>query len=251
MINSTTFINSAPISSSASIASLSGGVRIPQARMRFIAGGRALLDHSAPSEFNSTDLYIMAGGDAEIDVHRLDYRLRTEYFSQGYLDDTLSVAHAITGFFHTLYLRSNFSLGRGLMLKGLSVMTFTEKLFKQRYEISLRKAWYKGSSVEAGASTTMGGLFPMVGYFVRTSIRPIDPLGISLRIKSVWDWPSELSMRDKTLFVKAIPGGEIAYRAGSAIELYLGGDLTYYNPVTADEFPTRFYTGGGVRVFLQ
>jgi hypothetical protein len=251
MLNFTDYYNSQPLTSTATRLDLMGGVHIPSARMRFLGGGRALLDHSAPSKFNSTDLYAMVEGNAAIDFHRLEYYLRTNYFSQGYLNDTLAESHAFTGFFQTLYLRSNISLGQAFMIKGLSVITYTENLIKQRYEMSLRKAWYNGSCVEAGASTTMGGLFPMVGYFVRSTIRPIDPLALSLRLKSVWDWPREDEGREaKTLFVKAIGGGEASYRLGSATEFYIGGDYTYFNPRTASNFPTRLYTGGGIRLYL-
>jgi hypothetical protein len=255
MVNASDYYNSQPLTTSATRIDMSGGLRVPEARMKFIGGGRALLDHSAPSEFNITDLYVIAGGDVAIDFHRLDYRLRTDYYSQGYLTDTAVKAHAITGLFQTLYLRSNISLGRAFMLKGLSVITFTGNLLKQRYEISLRKAWYNGSCIEGGASTTMGGLFPMVGYFIQSRIRPTDPLSISLHLKSLWDWPREdagkKAIHAKTLFIKSIGEAEIAYRIGSAMECYLGGDLTYYNPKpTENKFPTRLFTGGGVRLYL-
>lgn len=251
MLNGTDFYNSQPLTSTATRLDLMGGVRIPSARMKFIGGGRALLDHSAPSRFNSTDLYAMVEGNAAIDYHRLEYYLRTDYFSQGYLNDTLAGSHAYTGFFQTLYLRSNIWLGQAFMLKGLSVITFTENLIKQRFEVSLRKAWYEESSIEAGASTTMGGLFPMVGYFIRSTMRPIDPLALSLRLTSLWDWPRKDEGKEaKTLFVKAIGGGEVSYRLGSATEFYIGGDYTYFNTRTASNFPTRLFTGGGVRLYL-
>jgi hypothetical protein len=252
MLNFTDYYNSQPITSTATRIDLMGGVRIPSARMKFLGGGRALLDHSAPSRFNSTDVYAMVEGNAAVDFHRLEYYLRTEYFSQGYLDDTLAESHAFTGFFQTLYLRTNISLGPAFMLKGFSVITFTENLIKQRYEVSLRKAWYNGSCIEAGASTTMGGYFPMVGYFIQSRIRPIDPLALSLRLKSVWDWPREDApkIHSQTLFVKALIGSEVSYRLGSVIECYIGSDYTYFNPRTASNFPTRLYTGGGIRLYV-
>lgn len=251
MVNASEYHNSQPITTTATRVDLMGGVRLPAAKMRFLAGGRALLDHSAPSEFNSVDLFVLAGGNAAIDFHRLEYYLRTDYFTQGYLNDTLVQAYAITGLFQTFYLRSNISLGRAFMLKGLSVITFTGSLLKQRYEVSLRKAWYNGSCIEGGASTTMGGLFPMVGYFVQSRIRPTDPLAINLRLKSVWDWPlKDNGFESKTLFVKAIGSGELSYRLGLLTEIYLSGDYTYFNARTASAFPTRFFTGGGVRLYL-
>ena len=88
---------------------------------------------------------------------------------------------------------------------------------------------------------------------------------IGLRLKSVWDWPqrdeSVFSLKDRTLFIKAILGGEVAYRIVQPIECYLGGEYTYFNQRTASDldlgppkgpidFPTRLYLGGGVRFNL-
>jgi hypothetical protein len=137
------------------------------------------------------------------------------------------------------------------MAKGLSTVTFAGNLVKQRYGLSLRKPWENGSFVEAGASTVMGGLFPMVDYFIQSGICPVEPLALSLRLKSVWDWPREDDGDySKTLFVKAVWGGEVSYRLGSITELYLSGDYTDFNSRYYSEFPSRLFMGGGLRLYL-
>jgi hypothetical protein len=254
MVDFTTRHNSRAISTSAALTDLSGGIRIPEARMKVIAAARVLSDFTGSSGFDSYDYSLTIAGDASFLENELDYRLKSEFYSQGYLFDTAEAEHAITGFFHTLYLRNNLTIGKGLRLKGFAVVTFNGALFKQRYEFGIRQGWFNGSSVEAGASTITGGLFPMVGYYLRTTIRPIDPLSFKLRLKSMWDWPrrdeTEFSSQDRTLFIKAIFGGEIAYRVTLPFELYCGGDYTYFNPSTAYDFPTRLYLGGGARFNL-
>jgi hypothetical protein len=254
-------------STSAALSELQGGIRIPEARMKVIAAARILSDFTGSAGFDSYDYSLQVAGDASFLDNELDYRLKTQFYSQGYISDRENYPeeYAVTGFFNTLYLRNNYTLGKGLLLKGLAVVTFNGVIFKQRYDLGLRQAWFNGTSVEGGAFSTMGGLFPLVGYYFRTTLRPIDQLIIGLRLKSVWDWPqrdeSVFSLKDRTLFIKAILGGEVAYRIVQPIECYLGGEYTYFNQRTASDldlgppkgpidFPTRLYLGGGVRFNL-
>lgn len=253
-LNSVEYKNSKSVTTSATRLDLAGGVRIPSARMRVVGGSRALFDHARPSMFNSLDLFALVGGDAALDFHRLEYYLRTGYFSQKYLEDTLRKAHATTGFFQTLYLRGTFWIGQSLMIKGLSVVTFARDIVKQRYGLSLRKPWENGSFLEAGGATTIGGFFPMVDYFIQSGIRPIEPLGLSFRLKSVWDWPRQDEGEGmeyyKTLFVKAIWEGEASYRLGSTSEFYVNGEYTDFNSRYYNKFTSRLFMGGGFRFYL-
>jgi hypothetical protein len=159
-----------------------------------------------------------------------------------------------------LYLRDVFSIDRGLFLKGSMSLEVGDSLFKERFEVALRKAWESESSIEAGYFTNQGGLFPTQGLYLRTKKYLTPEFSMVTDIKTIWEGPegfdtdydndpsvsiySKLTNPNGIRFIKAIGNLELAFAVSKHFEFLVGIDYTYYNSIefTDTDFPSR---GGG------
>jgi hypothetical protein len=146
---------------------------------------------------------------------------------------------------YKLYLRDVYTLDWGFFLKSIIMLDLGKDLYKQRYELSLRKAWQNESSIDFGYFNALGGLFPMQGIFVRGIYRPAPLFSIALNSKSEWEGPDKFL--DKVSYLKTIVNLELGYIFKTHYEFTVGGDYTYYNTELSipKEFPGRlgFYAG--------
>lgn len=149
--------------------------------------------------------------------------------------------------FYTMFIRDVYTIDRGLFLKGILMLDLGKDLYKQRYELSLRKAWRNESSIDCGYFNALGGLFPMQGVFVRSMYRPIKKLGIALNSKSVWEGPDRFLQ--KITYLKTNVNAEVLFRYNNHSEITLGGEYTYFDQglTATSEFPSRFIIAVALR----
>ncbi|MBN2037979.1 MAG: hypothetical protein JW768_14655 [Chitinispirillaceae bacterium] len=249
MLNRMVYVNESPVTNSWTRTFLTTGVHLPETRMKIVLGANMLLDINALPQFDSYDYFFTFLGDANIFNNAFEFKLTEQYFRQAFTADSTTNAHyAITGMYHTLYLRNTCTIGYGLLAKGLAVLSLNGLVTKQRYDFSLRKAWFNGSSAEAGYYMTLGGVFPTAGYYIRGLYYPREKLGVELWSRALWDLPNEFVK--KTLYVKSDLGAQAVYRLSGATETYCTITYTHFNPNTALDFPARFHIGTGFRLFL-
>ena len=247
------------------------GVHISEIATDVTVGG-VITNHFIKNHtFDSYNFSLLANGDYQIADNRIDGRVRTDFLIQKYLDfDSIptstpgqlseNVAQGATGFFQTVYIRDSYTLDYGLTLKGLVVNTLSvnakgigRKLWKQRYELAVRKAWAEGSFIDAGSFTTMGGVFPMLGAYGRGGLQINDQYSVTGSAKWTWDWPRSYGNHplENTYFDKFTSGVEVSYRMTKPVELLIGGVHTLYNQEFSSDFPSRYTAYCGVRVCLE
>lgn len=100
----------------------------------------------------------------------------------------------------TEHLRLVAKIPSGIYVKGDCAFESALTMRKIRAELSLRKAWVNQYSVEAGAWTTAGGLFPRQCAYISSTIAvtPRDMLIPSVRIFT--HWTGYLAGGDSTLY---------------------------------------------------
>lgn len=244
---------------------LEGGITIPGSDVAVLLGTRQVINLNRPKIFNSSRNYLLLSGAGELFDNQFSYQARSEVFGQEYLADSVFEWVAVndvsepvnktTGFIETVYLRDSYAVGDGLFLKGLAIYTLgigKKMVAKQRYELALRKSWRNESSVEMGYFTTFGVLYPMQGQYLRTTIRPVEMVGIICNVKNVWTWPENWDrVTNKTEYLKTVGSLECSFRLAKPFEIYVGGDAIAFNPnVVGSSFPSRIGGWGGARVCL-
>ena len=230
---------------------LRAGFKIPVVGT-LISGGARLINHidHAP-EFDLYDYFWALSGDQGFLDNQFHYRIRGDFYRQEYITDAARGDPTTMGYYQSFYLRDSYRFGDGLYIKGLASLQLAKEIFKQRYEIAFRKSWRNESWIDIGYLTTMGGLFPLQGTYLRTMIRPVEQLGIGLTGKGEWEWPSDsIWPENGTRFLKAGGNAEISYRFKKPWEVYAAGDYTYYNYEIAASFPPRYSVNLGTRFFL-
>lgn len=236
------------------------GGKIPKVGTIIAVDARILNHIGKPAKFNIYDFGLSLGGNADLFDNKLAYKARSSIYHQDFLTGDSSNAldygkrsDITTGFFQTFYLRDSYSIVDGMMLKGLAVLTVAHKVVKQRYELAVRTIQRESESwVDIGGFSTMGGLFPMGGIYMRTMIHPVERLGVGLTAKSEWQWPSDTIDIDRaTNFLKAGCTGEISFRITEPVEIYSSGDYMYYNSQVASDFPPRFSIALGTRILIR
>jgi hypothetical protein len=140
-----------------------------------------------------------------------------------------------------LYMRDVFTISRGLFLKGTAILEGGNNLLKERYEISLRKAWKNCSYVEPGYVTSLGGLFPIQSAYVRSCIQATKSFGITPMVKCSWEAEENYDKKVMEVsFLKMLSSLELSYAIRNRTELFLGGNFTSYNKDVVAGFPNRF-----------
>jgi hypothetical protein len=140
-----------------------------------------------------------------------------------------------------LYLRDVFTISRGLFIKGTAILEGGNNFIKERYEISLRKAWRNCSYIEPGYVTSLGGLFPIQSAYVRSCIQATKSFGITPMFKCSWEAEENYDKKVMEVsFLKMLSSLELSYAIRNRTELLLGGNFTSYNKEVVSGFPNRF-----------
>jgi hypothetical protein len=165
-----------------------------------------------------------------------------------------------TGLAYHIYIRDVYTLGWGFYLKGTAIYDIGRLVFKQKYDISLRKAWQSESFVELGYFNSLGGLYPMCGGYFRGSLRPIPRFAITYTGKANWELFEQPLAENDTIpiykyeYLKSNHCGEITFRALEKLDILLGGEffLNSRNLKTYafENFPRRINFYGGIRGWL-
>jgi hypothetical protein len=156
---------------------------------------------------------------------------------------------------YRIYVRDVFTIAWGVFLKATAILDLSDQLFKQRYELAIRKAWENSSYIDAGYFAALNGLFPMQGPYLRTRFCPIPALEICGTTKFIWQQSAlynengELD-RYKYSYLKNVTGGELSYRLPKYISILGGIDYTYFSNsdfLEIDNFPSRMGGYIGIR----
>lgn len=149
--------------------------------------------------------------------------------------------------YFTMVVRDVYTLDWGFYLKGLVILDLGKDLYKQRYELSLRKAWRNESSLNFGYFNALGGLFPTQGLFIQSIYRPIEKLGISLNTKSLWEGPDHFLK--KISYLQTNVNAEVSFRYNHNSEIALGGEYLFINEdlSAASDFVSRFTIAASLR----
>jgi hypothetical protein len=232
---------------------LRAGIRVPGIGMNTSLGTTILKHISTITLYDSYNYFYLIDGNWDLAGNHLAYQLQGDY---QYLERSAFE----TGFYQTIYLRDFFTLSRGLTMKGLAIATFGKNIFKQRYEIAIRKCWSQGSSADAGFFTTISTWFPKIGLYGLSTIRFNEQFSIAVHAKGIWDLPREYADPAVlgTSFYDFVSGEEFLYKISRPVELSIGSDqLVYYQRGTITgghivlDFPSRYTVYCGVRVCAE
>jgi hypothetical protein len=172
-----------------------------------------------------------------------------EELSKRYRQESDGFPMALTPLFYA-YFRDVLTISRGLFLKGTAIFETGNDLLKQRYEISLRKAWRNRSYIEPGYCTSLSGLFPIQSAYVKSCVQVTDAFGITPAIKFSWNAEKKETVKDTVMeisFLKTLASLELSYAIKKHMGILLGGNFTYFNKEVAPGFPNRFGVYCGIQ----
>jgi hypothetical protein len=232
------------------------GLKVKLPKNLAVAGGVFLKQNISGNAFMNLYQYkLQFQGDNRFPSdNKITWSLGVEQFmrnsSSSYPDgfSTAIQSHSFTVKpYCTMFIRDVYTLDWGFFLKGIVILDIGKDLYKQRYELSLRKAWQNESSVDFGYFNALGGLFPMQGLFIRSIYRPIEKLGISLNTKSIWEGPDHYL--EKISYLKTNVNAEVSFRYNRHSEIALGGEYLYYDPglIATNDFASRFALAASLR----
>lgn len=223
-------------------------------------------DLSGYSYTNLYQYYLFAGGTHSFPLdNKLTWKAGSEWYLRAsessmpemYSSDLKSEAMIPPHAWWHLYLRDVYTLAWGFFLKATAIADLGEDLFKQRYEIELRKAWENSSSIDAGYYAAINGLFPMQGTYLRLRFFPTPNLELSGATKFLWEQTRTFNDMGeftgyKYFYLKNITSGELAVKVSDKISMYGGFDFTYFNKIQNIEevYPSRFALFAGIRGVL-
>jgi hypothetical protein len=214
--------------------------------------------------FNLSRYEGKVGGAHEIFMNNhLNWNLAAQWYnSEQMADSSLHSAYATKAHW-IAYIRDVFKFGDNWYLKGTYNCRYSNTnnfhMFKQRIELSVRKAWDNESSVEVGAFESFGGLFPTSAVYIRSYVQPSDIFYTSATLRTLWEGPDKKVFKVDTL---SKGSGSKFIRAGGALEagffifknsqIFAGFDYTYYEPSYSgleglEDFPSRGALYVGIR----
>ncbi len=129
-------------------------------------------------------------------------------------------------------------------VKGEIDVDLADRMFKQYYELQMRKTWKQGSSLDLLYFATNGVLFPRQSLAINTVLRLHKHFGISpaaaLYMSQV---PSETTFRYYRSDMKI----ELLFPVNSRLDFYTGYNLTHYDRHPL--FATRNSVCAGIRTW--
>lgn len=148
------------------------------------------------------------------------------------------------GFATDANLRVQLKVNSKLFIKGATLLSIAPGMFKQYYELQLRKTWDEHSSLDIAYFATNGVLFPRHGLQAGTSIRLADHFGFTPSIAGyMQQFPYESSIR----FYRSDYGLELFFPVNDRIEIYSNARYMAYNNHAL--FASRFFVSSGIRAW--
>jgi hypothetical protein len=194
---------------------------------------------------NNYDIYkYWLGFSGEHQLNRNRFLLSwdaSEYYStsqmikeNGYADGLLTDVMA----------RFVWRLKSNLFVKGEIDVDLAEKMFKQYYELQMRKTWKQGSSLDLLYFATNGVLFPRQSLAINTVLRIHEHFGISpAAALYMSQMPNETAFRYYRSDIKI----ELLFPVNSRLDFYTGYNLTHYDKHPL--FATRNTVCAGIRTW--
>lgn len=148
------------------------------------------------------------------------------------------------GFATDADIRILLRLNSKLFIKGASALTIAPGMFKQYYELHLRKTWDDHSSLDLAYFATNGVLFPRHGLQAASSIRLSDHFGVTPSIAGYVElFPYESTIR----FYRSDYGLELFFPFNDRFEIYSSAKYLSYN--NHPLFASRFFISSGIRAW--
>lgn len=199
-------------------------------------------DLNGNNHYNMNEFRLGVSGDRELSRRRiiLSFGIYERFLQSpmmresGYAD----------GFATDANLRIQLKLNSKLFIKAATSLTIAPGMFKQYYELQLRKTWDEHSSLNIAYFATNGVLFPRHGLQAGTSIRLTDHFGITPSIAGYMQlFPYESVFR----FYRSDYGLELFFPINDRIEIYSNAKFMAYNNHAL--FAPRFFISSGIRAW--
>jgi hypothetical protein len=206
-----------------------------------------------------TNLYqyeLMAGGDHSFPLsNKLTWNAGAQWLGRAkassmpeeyrsYMEGKYAIPRQLT---YSYYVRDVYTLAWGVFVKATAIGDFSKDLYKQRYELALRKAWENSSYIDGGYFTAIGGLFPMRGSYLRARYCPVPSLAFTGATKFLWQ---QTTIYDDTgaiasykfKYLKNVSTAEIALKLFRDVALIGGAEYMYFNRNSGAGYdsPARF-----------
>ncbi|HMA65479.1 MAG TPA: hypothetical protein VKO63_09780 [Chitinispirillaceae bacterium] len=131
-----------------------------------------------------------------------------------------------------------------LFVKGEVDVDLADKMFKQYYELQMRKTWKQGSSLDLLYFATNGVLFPRQSLAINSVLRLHEHFGISPSAALYMSqMPSETAFRYYRSDIKI----ELLFPVNPRLDFYTGYNLTHYDRHPL--FATRNSVCAGIRTW--
>lgn len=129
------------------------------------------------------------------------------------------------GFSTSLMMRIVWRKRSDLFIKGEACIDVGQSLFKQYYELQLRKTWTQGSSLDILYCATNGVLFPRQIMAVNPSFRLLEHFGLSPSIAMYFtQFPKESSFR----YYRSDYKMELLFHLNQRLDFYAGYGFMHY-----------------------
>jgi len=165
----------------------------------------------------------------------------SEYYTTSQMMEENGYADGLTT---GIMARFVWRLKSDFFVKGEIDVDLADRMFKQYYELQMRKTWKQGSSLDLLYFATNGVLFPRQSLAINTVLRLHKHFGISpsaaLYMSQV---PSEAAFR----YYRSDMRIELLFPVNSRLDFYTGYNLTHYDRHPL--FATRNSVCAGVRTW--
>lgn len=148
------------------------------------------------------------------------------------------------GFATDANIRVQLKLNSRLFIKGATALSIAPGMFKQYYELQLRKTWDEHSSLDIIYCATNGVLFPRHCLQAGTSICINDHFGFAPSLAS---YMQLFTFESKLSFYRSDFDLELFFPINDRVELYSTAKYVAYNDHAL--FAPRFFISSGIRAW--
>ncbi len=197
------------------------------------------------AEINTYDIYkywLGLGGEHQFNRNRFMLSWEaSEYFVVSQMMKENGYADGLTT---DIMARFVWRLKSDFFVKGEIDVDLADKMFKQYYELQMRKTWKQGSSLDLLYFATNGVLFPRQCLAINTVLRIHEHFGIS---PSAALYMSQVPSEDVFRYYRSDMKIELLFPVNSRLDFYTGYNLTHYD--RHPFFATRNSVSAGVRTW--
>jgi len=160
----------------------------PNDHIAFSAGTTLKNDFNAYDGYDYGDHYVSMDGDHEVPLKARKFSMTWLLSGHWRISEMMYLREDAQGPAAVITMRPAVKLRNRIFLKGATMLDLSDKMQKQKYELSIRKSWKNLSSVDVGCWATAGALFPRRGtdvggvFYLSRSSR----FGLSPQVHLFW-----------------------------------------------------------------